>query len=258
MRTADFDFSGRTALITGAASGIGAACARWLDRRGIARLILVDRDEAGLGTLDLRCETIPIAGDVSDPKLGERILARAGKLDHAIINAGIATGGTIADLPFAEWRRTMAVNLDGALLSLQSAIALIRQGGAGGSIVMTASVSGVKAEPGTAAYGASKAGVLQLARVAAKELAAERIRVNAVAPGGVDTPIWDDQPFFADMVAQHGGDRDAAIAALAGMATPLGRYATSDEIAGQIGFLLSDMAATITGTVLVSDGGYSL
>ena len=258
MTIADFDFSGRSALITGAASGIGAACARWLDRRGIARLILVDRDEAALGKLELDSEVRRIFGDVTDPTVGERIAAQAGAIDHAIVNAGIASGGTIADLNFAEWRRTMSINLDGALLSLQSAIALIRQRGAGGSIVLTASISGTKAEPGTAAYGASKAGVLQLARVAAKELAAERIRVNAIAPGGVDTPIWDDQPFFADMVAQHGGDRAAAIAALAGMATPLGRYATPDEIAGQIGFLLSDMAASITGTVLVSDGGYSL
>ena len=77
-------------------------------------------------------------------------------------------------------------------------------------------------------------------------------------PGGVDTPIWDQTPFFRDLVAQHGGDRAAALEAMARMATPLGRYATSEEIAGQIAFLLSDDAATITGAVLISDGGYSL
>jgi NAD(P)-dependent dehydrogenase (short-subunit alcohol dehydrogenase family) len=116
----------------------------------------------------------------------------------------------------------------------------------------------LKAEPGTAAYGASKAGVIQLARVAAKEGAAQGIRVNAIAPGGVDTRIWDGLPFFQGLIEQHGGDRAAAMRAMAGMATPLGRYATADEIAAQIGFLLSDAAATITGTVLVSDGGYTL
>jgi NAD(P)-dependent dehydrogenase (short-subunit alcohol dehydrogenase family) len=100
--------------------------------------------------------------------------------------------------------------------------------------------------------------VIQLARVAAKEGAARGIRVNVIAPGGVDTPIWDQAPFFRDLVGRHGGDRDAALAAMAGMATPLGRFATSDEIAAQIAFLLSDEAATITGAVLVSDGGYSL
>ncbi len=81
--------------------------------------------------------------------------------------------------------------------------------------------------------------------------------MNAIAPGGVDTPIWEQTPFFRDLVSQHGGDRSAAMQAMAGMATPLGRFASPEEIAGQIGFLLSDAAATITGTVLLSDGGYS-
>ena len=99
---------------------------------------------------------------------------------------------------------------------------------------------------------------MQLARVAAKEGAARRIRVNAIAPGGVDTPIWDQTPFFRELVEQHGGNRAVALDAMAAMATPLGRYASADEIAAQIAFLLSDAAATITGAVLVSDGGYSL
>ena len=167
----------------------------------------------------------------------------------------MAAGGPITETGFDEWRRVLGTNLDGAFLSLRSAMRLASDGA---SIVLTASISGVKAEPGTAAYGASKAGVIQLAKVAAKEGAARGIRVNAIAPGGVDTPIWDQTPFFRELVAQHGGDRAAALAAMARMATPLGRYATSEEIAGQIVFLLSDEAATITGAVLVSDGGYSL
>jgi NAD(P)-dependent dehydrogenase (short-subunit alcohol dehydrogenase family) len=249
-----FDFSGRTALVTGAASGIGAATAAWLAQHGAGRLLLVDLDEAGLATLDLPCEASAFAGDVGDPALWERIEAEAGALDHAVINAGIGAGGAIAELSLEDWRRVLSVNLDGAFLSLRTALRLMRDGG---SVVLTASVSGFKAEPNTAAYGASKAAVIQLARVAAKESAPRGIRVNAIAPGGVDTPIWDELDFFKGLVAQA-GSRAAAIDAMAKMATPLGRYAAAEEIAGQIGFLLSDMACTMTGTVLVSDGGYTL
>lgn len=249
-----FDFQGKSALVTGAASGIGAAVARRLAERGIARLVLVDRDAGALEDLELPCTCERVTGDVSDPALWQGLTDLA-PLDHAVINAGIASGAPIAECGFDEWRRVMAVNLDGAFLSLQ---AVMRAIPGAGSVVVTASVSGMKAEPGTAAYGASKAALIQLARVAAREGAPRGLRVNAIAPGGVDTPIWDQAPFFRDLVAEHGGDRDAALTAMAAMATPLGRYASADEIAAQVGFLLSDAAATITGTVLVSDGGYSL
>jgi NAD(P)-dependent dehydrogenase (short-subunit alcohol dehydrogenase family) len=132
----------------------------------------------------------------------------------------------------------------------------IASNGAGGSIVVTASAAGVKAERGIAAYAASKAGAIQLARVAAKEGAERKIRVNVIAPGGVETPIWDAVPIFADRAAEIG--REAAFAELAAMATPLKRYAQPDEIAAQIAFLLSDDCATVTGSVFVSDGGYTL
>lgn len=251
----DLDFSGRAALITGAASGIGAAAAQWLGARGMARLVLVDRDGARLDALDLPGDVLRVAGDVSDEALWQTMEAKAGPLDHAVLNAGIAAGASITAMSYAEWRQLQAINLDGMFLSLRCALRLMRDGG---SAVLTASVSGLKAEPDTASYGASKAGVMQLGRVAAKENAARRIRVNVIAPGGVDTPIWDQTPFFRQMVEEHGGDRDAAMAALSSAATPLGRFASAPEIAGQIGFLLSDMAASITGTVLVSDGGYLL
>ena len=247
-----FGFSGKSALVTGAASGIGAACARWLASRGIARLVLIDRDEV---KLHLSCATDCLTGDVGDPEFWRSTEPKLGRIDHAVINAGVASGSPIADTAFEEWRRVLGVNLDGAFLTMRAAMRGIIDGG---SVVVTASASGLKAEPGTAAYGASKAGAIHLARVAAKEGAPRGVRVNAIAPGGVDTPIWDQTPFFDDLLAQHGDDRDAAMTAMASMATPLGRYASADEIAAQIGFLLSDAAATITGTVLVSDGGYTL
>lgn len=249
------DFSGKTALVTGAASGIGAACARLLAERRADHLVLTDIDAAALDALDLPCRTTRIVGDVANEAHWDEVTRRIGILDVAVLNAGVASGGPIAALDFAEWRRVLGTNLDGAFLSLRAALRIIRDGG---SIVLTASISGIKPEPGTAAYASSKAGVIQLTRVAAKESAPRGVRVNAIAPGGVDTPIWDQTPFFRDLVAQNGGDRAAALDAMARMATPLGRYASADEIAAQIAFLLSDAAAIITGAVLASDGGYSL
>jgi 2-keto-3-deoxy-L-fuconate dehydrogenase len=250
-----FDFRGKAALVTGAASGIGAACAKWLAVRGMAELVLVDLDGEALDALDVPCETRRFAGDVGDPALWERIEGQLHGLDHAVLNAGIADAAPIAEIDFAAWRRLMAVNLDGMMLSLRCALRVMQPQGSG-SVVLTASASALRTEPGTAAYGASKAAVIQMARVAAREAAPFGVRVNAIAPGGVDTPIWDSAPMFGDMVAQA-GSREAAIAEMGRAGTPLGRFATPEEIAGQIGFLLSDTAATITGSVLVSDGGYS-
>jgi len=244
------DFSGKSALITGAASGIGAACAKWLCSQNIGRLVLADRDEAGLGALDLPCPTDLIVGDVGDTEFWRD--SQLGTLDHAIINAGIAEGAPLAAMDFAAWRRIMSVNLDGAFLSLQSAMRAMDKGG---SIVALSSVSGLKPMAGTGAYGASKAALIHLVKVAALEGAEQSIRVNAIAPGGVDTPIWDGIPDFNTMVAEQG--REAAIKAMAA-GTPNGRMANPAEIAQTIGFLLSDAADNITGAVLSSDGGFSV
>jgi NAD(P)-dependent dehydrogenase (short-subunit alcohol dehydrogenase family) len=251
------EFSGRTALVTGAASGIGKACAEWLDRRGIAELVLVDLDKPGLEALDLSCKQRHYAGDVADPGLWERVEAEVPSLHNAVINAGIANGCPLVDQDFDEWRKILSINLDGAFLGLRTALRLMKKAGTGKSVVLTSSVAGVKPLPSTAAYGSSKAAVAHLARIAAAECAQDRIRVNAVAPGRVDTPIWTKAESFRALVEQL-GSREAAIARLAAESTPMDRFATADEIAGQIGFLLSDAGENITGTVLVSDGGYSL
>ncbi len=248
------DFFGKTILITGAASGIGLAVARHLAAQGAARLVLVDRDATALEALALASATDAVAGDVTDEPMWEELAPRLAGLDHAVINAGVAGAAPIAQLDFAEWRRILSVNLDGAFLTLRAAMRAMA--GRGGSIVATSSAAGIKAEPGVAAYGASKAALIQLIKVAAREGAADQIRVNAIAPAGVETPVWDAIPMFAERVEAIG--RDAAFAELAAMATPLGRYAKPEEIAGQIAFLLSDAAALITGTVLLSDGGYTL
>ena len=251
------DFENAIALITGAASGIGAATATRIANDGARKLILVDLDEDRLRdfAFSLPCERQVLIGDVAD----ERFWAGADLtgLTHAVVNAGVGAGGPIEELSFAEWRRVLSINLDGAFLTLQAAMRAIRATGTGGGIVLTASAAGVKAEPGIAAYGASKAAVIHLARIAAKEGAAANIRVNAIAPGGVETDIWKGVSFFTDLVEKTGSE-EAAYKAMAAMATPLGRYAKADEMAEQIAFLLSDRAAYTTGACLVSDGGYSL
>jgi NAD(P)-dependent dehydrogenase (short-subunit alcohol dehydrogenase family) len=251
------DFENANVLITGAASGIGAAVATKLASEGAKKLILVDLDEDRLRdfAFSLPCERQVLIGDVAD----EQFWAGADLtgLTHALVNAGIGAGGLIEDLPFADWRRVLSINLDGAFLTLQAAMRAIRANGTGGAVVLTASAAGVKAEPGIGAYGASKAAVIHLARIAAKEGAAGNIRVNAIAPGGVETAIWSGLPFFEDLVKQTGSE-EGAYKAMASMATPLGRYAKPEEMAEQIAFLLSDRAAYTTGACLVSDGGYSL
>ena len=244
-------FTGKTALVTGAASGIGKAVAEHLATNGAARLILIDRDAAALDTLTLDCPTDRVASDVSDEALWDGIDLT--NLDLAVINAGVAGASPIATHDYAEWRRILGTNLDGAFLTLRASLRAIRDGGA---IVTIASASGIKPEPGVAAYGASKAALIHLTKVAAKEAAPRRIRVNAIAPAGVETPVWDAVPMFADRAQAIG--RDAAFAELAAMATPLGRYAKPEEIAEQVALLLSDAAALITGSVLISDGGYLL
>lgn len=247
------DFTGRKALVTGAASGIGAACARALAARGAATLVLVDVDEAGLAALDLDgAEVVRITGSVADEALWYDLQPQIAGLDHAVVNAGIGAGGGIRDLDFATWRRVMDVNLDGAFLTLRAAMRGMTDGG---SAVVVSSSTGVKPIPSTGAYGVSKAAVAMMARMAALEGAPQGIRVNAIAPGGVDTAIWDGGPEFREAVAKHG--REATLKTMAGT-TPLGRFATADQIASDILYMLSDAGANLTGHVLVSDGGFTL
>jgi NAD(P)-dependent dehydrogenase (short-subunit alcohol dehydrogenase family) len=248
------DFAGRVALVTGAASGIGAACAKALAARGAARLFLVDVDGPGLEALDLgACEVHRIVGSVADEALWQDLEPRLSGLDHAIVNAGIGAGGPLASLSLADWRRVMAVNLDGAFMTL--ATSLRAMAGKSGSIVITASTTGLKPVPGIGPYGVSKAAVAHMARIAAAENARAGIRVNAIAPGGVDTAIWESGEDFKASVAAIG--REATMAKMA-KTTPSGRFASSEEMADSILYLLSDAAANITGHVMVSDGGFTL
>ncbi len=244
-------FSGKTIVVTGAASGIGRATAEYLAKKGASKLLLVDVDSTALKNLQLSCESQALVGDVADERFWDA--TELGEIDHAVVNAGVARIGPIVEFSFEDWRRVLSVNLDGAFLTIRAALRAIR---AGGSIVVTASAAGIKAEPGTAAYGSSKAALIHLARIAAREAAARNVRVNAIAPGGVETHIWDENPMFADLANQIG--RKEAFAQMAAVATPLNRFAMPEDIGAQIAFLLSDLSGTMTGSLLVSDGGYSI
>lgn len=253
-----YDFSQKSALVTGAASGIGLAVAHALTKAGASSLILTDRIAQTLdaATADIACTT-RLAGHVADEGFWADAMLHLEGLDLAVINAGVSGSGAIDTLEMSEWRRVMSTNLDGAFLSVRASIRAMKAHGRGGSIVVVASASGLKAEAGIAAYGASKAGVIHLMKIAAKECAGHGIRVNAIAPAGVTTPIWRNEAFFNDL-AQGSGGEAAAFEKIAKAGTPLGRFASAEEIAEQIAFLLSDAAATITGATLTSDGGYLL
>jgi len=242
-------------LITGAASGIGRAAALTLAAEG-TRLTLIDRDASGLDALMAeRTEgnwcAVPM--DVSDPEGWASLDLGDMPLTGAVISAGISDAAPITEMTFQDWRRVMSVNLDGAFLAMQCALP---NAAPGASMVAVSSATGRKAVPNTAAYGASKAALSQLVKVAALEAAPRQIRVNAIAPGGVKTPMFSNLSFFKELAALHGGD-EAAWSAMAAD-TPLKRFAEPREMAALIAFLLGPEAASFTGAVLDCDGGYGV
>lgn len=255
----------KSILITGAASGIGAAIASRFAIDG-ARLVLVDNDgdrlsavveNTRLGPDRVHAACFDVADEGAWKALETVIIDRYGGLEFAVANAGISAAGSIAETDLDAWRTVMAVNLDGTFLTLRTAFRLIRQKGEGGSIVAMSSASAIKAQPNTTAYSASKAAIVQLVKVAALEGAPDRIRVNAILPAGVETPMWSKMAFFEELVVEHGSER-GAFDALAAMGTPLKAYAKPEQIAEMVVFLTSATASAVTGASLVVDGGYTL
>lgn len=253
-------FEGKVGIITGAASGIGAALVQLAASEGVAGLALLDRNGEGLEAVaaGLGCPFVSAAADVSSaeawPTFEQAIAERFGGLDFALANAGIGHAmAPIAELEPDDWQRVISVNLTGAFLTARTSLRLMNDGG---SIVLVASSMGVKPSPNTAGYGASKAALLQLAKIAALEAAPRGIRVNAISFGGVETPLFRGHDFFNALIAQSGSEQ-AAFDALADR-TPLKRYASADEAAGLIAFLMSDAAAQVTGTNFIADAGMTL
>lgn len=252
-------FADQLALVTGAASGIGRATAILLAQQGAA-VIVADIDEAGATQTVQHITAEGGVGwvhalDVTSESAWQAALERVAQNGlplRVVVNcAGIAATTPVADLPLAEWRRVLAINLDGTFLGTRVGIQALRRSG-GGSIVNVASASGIKAAAGSSAYCASKAAVIMLTKVAALECNQnqDRIRINTVAPGGVKTPMWNSVALGSDITKSPAwtSPPDA----------PLGqRFAEPEEIARVIAFLASDAASYLTGSVLAADAGYT-
>jgi NAD(P)-dependent dehydrogenase (short-subunit alcohol dehydrogenase family) len=257
--TSPLRFADRPALVTGAGSGIGRATALLLAREG-ARVAVTDVNAAAA---EATAAAITAAGgtalaqalDVTAEKDWATAVARVeqawGPLAVVVNSAGVAQAAPLTELSLAEWRRVLAINLDGVFLGTRAALRSMARTGRG-SVVNVASASGIKAAAGAAAYCASKAAVLMLTRTAALECnqAGHHVRVNAVAPGGVKTPLWD-QVAIGEVIK---GSPQWAAAADAPAAQ---RFATPEEVAQVIAFLASDEAAYVTGAVLPVDAGYT-
>jgi len=245
------EFHGKVAVVTGGAGGIGRATAELLAAGG-ARVLVADvKDRDGRETVERIVGAGGIAGyrrtDVTVEAEVEALMAAAvdtyGRLDIGINNAGIAgTLARVTDLSLADWRRMIDVNLHGVFLCMRAEIPRMLAGG-GGAIVNTSSAAGLMGFPGMAAYVASKHAVIGLTKTAALEHARNGIRINAVCPGGVRTPMLEA---FAGS--------EAALEAM-GKTAPMCRLATPEEIAAAIVWLCSDAASFVTGTAMSVDGG---
>ena len=252
MSTARFE--DKAVLVTGASSGIGAAEARAFGEAG-AQVMVSGLDEAGSRAT---AEAITAAGgeaghlhgDLADRDICRRLfdesLSYLGRLDVLVNNAGLSRRGTVEDLSDDDWDLTLAVDLSAVFFMSRAAIPVMKRQG-GGAIVNTASELAIVATRNQAAYCAAKAGVLQFTKAMALDHARDGIRINAVCPGPVDTPL----------LASGREDREAALIAIA-EETPMGRLGRPEEIAAAILFLASDDASFMTGAAMVVDGGISI
>ena len=242
------------AVVTGAARGIGLACAQWFLARDY-RVAMIDIDNAELQKASLKLgpsnRVLALHCDVASPTdvlaAVEKISAAFGRIDALVNNAGVAVFKPLLETTFDEWRQVMAVNLDGAFLCTQACAPVMLKNaktlGGYGAIVNIASISGLRASALRVAYGTSKAAIIHLTKQQAVELGNAGIRVNAIAPGPVDT----------DMAKKV---HSAAIRSDYADAIPLARYGTPEEIAEGVGFLCSSAASYINGQVLAVDGGF--
>jgi meso-butanediol dehydrogenase / (S,S)-butanediol dehydrogenase / diacetyl reductase len=242
------------AFVTGGARGIGLAIGRWFLAHGHAvALIDIDgetltRTERALAEEDGSADRIlAVRCDVSKPDQVANAVAmvdaRFGRIDALVNNAGVAIFKAILDTSYEEFRQVLGTNLDGAFLCTQAVAPIMLRGKRGGAVVNIASISGLRASTLRVAYGTSKGALIHLTKQQAVELGNAGIRVNAIAPGPVDT----DMAKLVHTVAIRGDYHDVI---------PQNRYGTVEEIANAVGFLCSAQAAYINGQVLAVDGGF--
>jgi NAD(P)-dependent dehydrogenase (short-subunit alcohol dehydrogenase family) len=248
-----FDLSGRVALVTGASSGLGLRFAQVLAEAGAA-VVLVARRADRLAALADKIEhaggrATPLSADVCDRADMLRAFDAAertfGIVDILVNNAGVVHADRIVDLPEAEWRRVLGINLDAVFLWSQEAARRMLAREKAGAIVNISSIAGFNVSKGVAAYAVAKAGVIQLTKALGLELAAKGIRVNAIAPGWIVTDLNRD--FLAS-------ERGAAIK----RDIPLGRFGEERDLDGVLLLLASDAGRYMTGTTIVVDGGHLL
>lgn len=262
---------GKVALVTGAASGIGRAAVLRLAAEG-ATVVATDIDEkGGEETASLARATggraMFVAHDVSSEvawkEVIDVVIAAHGALHVLVNNAGIALAGSTFEMSVEDWRRQLAVNLDGVFLGLKHGVPLMSSSG-GGSVVNMSSTAGLVGNAGLSAYSASKGGVRMLSKSVALECARARngVRVNSLHPGVIDTPIWSTNA-RAEQQQQGGGVacglkrlwRRAVLGAAGRNAVPLGHAGTVLDVANAILYLASDESRYVTGSELVIDGG---
>ena len=263
-----FALPGKVALVTGAARGIGAACAHALAEAG-ARVMVTDVLDGPARELaaDIRArggQADVTALDVTDEAQWERAVRdtveRCGGLDILVNNAGIEIFTPLATMSLADWRRLQAVNVDGVFLGLKHAILAMRPGGVagrGGAVINISSVTGMVGFPGAAAYSASKGAVRMLTKSAALECAqgAFQIRVNSVHPGVIRTAMADN--LEAELVSLGLAATNAEAARLMESLHPIGRLGEPVDVARVVQFLASDAARFVTGSEYVVDGGFT-
>jgi NAD(P)-dependent dehydrogenase (short-subunit alcohol dehydrogenase family) len=246
-------FESKTALVTGGANGIGRAVAERLASEG-ARVIILDVDEAGgrrcvehLRTLGKE-KALFLPCDLANPAEIEEAIGslpeESGQIDILVNDAAVSLGGTFLETPLEKWQNTLAVNLTAIFVCSQMVARAMVARKASGSIVNLASVNSFAAEKGAASYVASKGGVLMLTRAMAVDLAPYGVRVNAIAPGPIETE--HSAPIFAAPAYSH------AIR----QGVPLGRAGQPAEVAAAVAFLASEESSYMTGSVMVVDGGF--
>jgi NAD(P)-dependent dehydrogenase (short-subunit alcohol dehydrogenase family) len=245
-------FTGKVALVTGAASGIGRATALAFAAEG-ARVAILDRTAVALRETEAALkqaggEVLAIACDVSIPEQVEaavaQVVERFGRLDIAFNNAGVENKATpLHEIELQEWDRILNINVRGIFVCMKHEIAqMVRHGG--GVVVNTSSGAGIRGVAGGASYAASKHAIIGMTRSAALDYAKQNIRVNAILPGNIETPMMD---------RFTGGDLQKAI-----NLEPVGRLGKPEEIAEAVLWMCSDLGRFVTGSSVVVDGGWSL
>jgi meso-butanediol dehydrogenase / (S,S)-butanediol dehydrogenase / diacetyl reductase len=244
-------FHDATVIVTGGARGIGRAVAERFASEG-ARVVIADVDENGARSAaeaigrNARAVRTDVSSEADVAALIERAATELGGIDVVVNNAGIDLVATVDETSYADWRRMLSVDLDGAFLCIKHARPhLARRGG--GAVVNIGSIHGLHTQPGRSAYAAAKAGLAGMTRALALDLGPEGIRINTIAPGYIRTEIWhlwlDELP-----------DPEATLDRIA-QQHPLRRLGRPEDIAGAVAFLASPDAAFITGTLLTIDGG---